>query len=88
MLTMPFVMMTSGHRISFVHSVCVCVVRKKRGLGTASVHCPLNGDYMLTYYFNQVVTVSFPLISCNNLYYSQCIYIHICHVSHDHNLTC
>ena len=44
-------------------SVCVCVVRKKRGLGTASVHCPLNG---LTYYFNQVVTVSFPLILCNN----------------------
>ena len=70
--------------------VCVCVVRKKRGLGTASVHCPLNGDYMLTYYFNQVVTVSFPLILCtyNNLYYSQCIHIHICHVSRDHNLTC
>ena len=43
--------------------VCVCIVRKKRGLGTASVHCPLNGDYnMLTYHFNQVVTVSFPLI--------------------------
>ena len=68
--------------------VRVCVVRKKRGLGTASVHCPLNGDYMLTYYFNQVVTVSFPLILCNNLYYSQCIHIQICHVSHDHNLTC
>ena len=40
----------------------VCVVKMKRGLGTASVHCPLSGDYMLVYYFNQVVTVSFPLI--------------------------
>ena len=56
--------------------MCVCVVcyeKKKKRLGMVSVHCPLNGDYMLTYYFNQVVTVSFPLILCNSLYYSQCM---------------
>ena len=61
--------------------MCVCVVRKKRGLGMASVHHPLNGDYMFTYYFNQAVTVSFPLILCSNLYYSQHIHIQICHAS-------
>ena len=50
--------------------VCVCVVKMKRGLGTASVHCPLSGDYMLVYYFNQVVTVSFPLIFVIDFYFS------------------
>ena len=32
------------------------VWEKKGRLGTASVHCPLSGDYMLMYYFNQAVT--------------------------------
>ena len=27
--------------------VCVCCEREKEGLGTASVCCPLSGDYML-----------------------------------------
>ena len=44
--------------------VCVCVFEreKKRRLGMASVHCPLSGVYMLIYYFNQAVTVSFLFI--------------------------
>ena len=61
----------------------MCVVRMKRGLGTASVHCPLSGDYMLVYYFNQVVTVSFPLIFVIDFYFSYHMYIPICHASHD-----
>ena len=55
----------------YIYCVCVCVCvccEKERGLRTVSVHCPLSEDYMFAYYFNQVVTVSFPLILCNNLY--------------------
>ena len=47
---------------SRVTVVCACLREKEKGLGTASVHCPLSGDYTLTYYFNQVVTLCFPLI--------------------------
>ena len=63
--------------------VCVCCEKEKNGV------CPLSIEWRLYVHilFNQVVTVSFPLILCNNLYYSQCIHIHICHVSRDHNLT-
>ena len=32
-------------------SVCVCCEREKEVLGTASVRCPLSGDYMLFFLF-------------------------------------
>ena len=54
--------------------------RKRKGLGTASVHCPLSGDYMLMCYFNQVVSVGFPLICTHSTIFNHAsrdfVYMH------------
>ena len=82
-----YVQMCVRERVKVCVCVCVCCEREKEGLGTASVRCPLSGDYMLFFLFYQVLTDCL-LIQCHiiinatpHVCVTSCLLIFNCHAS-------